>query len=105
MYILHPREPLGFEWDERKCRANLAKHGIDFDDAARVFDGPTLESASNRDGEERRLAIGAVDEREVAVVYTVREGRYRIISARRARRNERGAYRAAYPGHPAPGPN
>lgn len=105
MYILGPRVPLEFEWDERKCLANVAKHGIDFDDAARVFDGPTLESASNRDGEERRLAIGLVDEREVAVVYTVREGRYRIISARRARRYERRAYRAAYPGRPAPGAN
>ncbi|HEU0078037.1 MAG TPA: BrnT family toxin [Longimicrobiaceae bacterium] len=105
MYILDPREPLEFEWDERKCQANLAKQGIDFEDAARVFDGPTLEGASNRDGEERRLAVGVVEEREVAVVYTVREGRYRIISARRARRYERRAYRAAYPGHPDRGTN
>jgi hypothetical protein len=55
MYILNPPEPLEFEWDERKCLSNLAKHGIDFQDAARVFDGPALEIASNRDGEERRL--------------------------------------------------
>ena len=105
MYILNPREPLEFEWDERKCLASVAKHGIDFEDAARVFDGPTLETASNRGGEERRLAIGVVEEREVTVVYTVREGRYRIISARRARRYERRAYRAAYPGRPGPRAN
>lgn len=105
MYILNPPEPLEFEWDERKCLSNLAKHGIDFQDAARVFDGPALEIASNRDGEERRLAVGMVEEREVAVVYTVREGRYRIISARRARRYERRAYRAAYPGLPVPRAN
>ncbi|MET0399912.1 MAG: BrnT family toxin [Longimicrobiaceae bacterium] len=105
MYILNPSEPLEFEWDERKCLANLAKHGIDFQDAARIFDGATLEIASNRDGEERRLAVGVVEEREVAVVYTVREGRYRIISARRARRYERRAYRAAYPGQPGPRAN
>ena len=105
MYILDPREPLELEWDGRNCAANLARHGIDFEDAARVFDGPALEAASSRDGEERRLAIGVVEGREVAAVNTVREGRYRIISARRARRNERGAYRAAYPGLPGPRAN
>jgi uncharacterized DUF497 family protein len=106
MYIPDPLVPLEFGWDERKCRANVAKHGIDFDDAVRVFDGPAPESASNRDGEERRQASGLVEEREVAVAYTVREGRYRTISARRARRYEGRAYRAAaYPGRPAPGAN
>ena len=31
-----------FEWDESKRRANLAKHLVDFQDAARIFDGPSL---------------------------------------------------------------
>ena len=105
MYILDPSRPLEFEWDERKCVANLAKHGIDFADAVRVFAGPTIELRSNRDGEERWIVVGAVEGRELAVVYTVRGGRCRIISARRARRNERGAYRAAHPGGPSPGAN
>lgn len=94
-----------FDWDEPRCRTNIAKHGIDFEDAVLVFDHPVLEFRSDRDGEERRVAIGLLDGREIAVVYTLRSGRYRIISARRARENERRAYRAAYPGEPPERPN
>jgi uncharacterized DUF497 family protein len=92
-----------FEWDPDKSEANLGKHGIDFAGAARVFDGPVLEERSDRGDEERWKAVGLVEDREIAVIYTLREGRCRIISARRARRNERRAYRALYPGEPAEG--
>ncbi|MDP9349554.1 MAG: BrnT family toxin [Gemmatimonadota bacterium] len=90
-----------FEWDPAKSEANLIKHGIDFAGAARVFDGPVLEERSDRGDEERRKAVGLLAGREITVIYTLREGRCRIISARRARRNERRAYRALYPGDPA----
>lgn len=92
-----------FEWDERKSESNRAKHGIDFATAARVFDGPVLEHRTDREEEERWNAVGVLDGHEIAVIYTLRQGRYRIISARRARRNERIAYRALYPGEPAEG--
>lgn len=64
-----------FEWDERKRLANLAKHHIDFQDVMRVFDGPVFETVDSRQGEER--VVGQ---------------RRRIISARRAHRNERQDY-------------
>jgi uncharacterized DUF497 family protein len=92
-----------FEWDPEKNRANIAKHGIDFEDAIAIFEGPVLEkTASRRDyGEVRLLAFGLANGRELAIVYTLRgEGRRRIISARRADRRERKEYRQAFPENP-----
>jgi uncharacterized protein len=86
-----------FQWDVAKAAANLAKHRISFEDAIAIFEGPVLETRSDREAEERYRAIGIVEGREIAVVYTLREGGYRIISARRARRNERRAYHQANP--------
>lgn len=84
-----------FEWDATKARANLTKHGIDFAGAVRIFDSFVLLIHSERPGEERWKAIGMVDDVEIAVVFTWRENRRRIISARRAREREREAYRQA----------
>lgn len=53
----------GFEWDQRKSELNLAKHGIDFDDASEVFYGPILLRRSDRNDEERWVAIGHSDDR------------------------------------------
>ena len=86
-----------FEWDESKRQANLAKHHIDFRDAKRIFDGPVFERMDSRHGEERMFAIGIMEDIEIVVVYTMRGERRRIISARRAHRRERKAYREAYP--------
>ena len=86
-----------FEWDPEKRRANLEKHGLDFADAARVWDGPVWSRRSDREGEERYVAVGFVDGRLIAVVYALRDGAYRIISARRARKNEERNYRALHP--------
>ncbi|MGD9839722.1 MAG: BrnT family toxin [Afipia sp.] len=52
--------PAEFEWDEDKNAANLAKHGIDFDDAIGIFYGPILVRQSNRNNEERWIAIGCL---------------------------------------------
>jgi uncharacterized protein len=86
-----------FEWDEAKATSNLEKHGIDFEDAIGIFEGPVLEVRSDRQGEERWKAIGTAEGVELAVIYTVREGRRRIISARRAATNEREAYHQTKP--------
>lgn len=86
-----------FEWDPAKRQSNLEKHGIDFRDAARVWDGPTWTRRSDQQDEERYVAVGFVDGRLIAVVYTLREGRYRIISARRTWKSEERAYRALHP--------
>jgi uncharacterized DUF497 family protein len=85
-----------FEWDEDKRLANLEKHGVDFLDACSIWAGPVLDPVAQRmvEGEVRPTALGTIGEDEiiVAVVYTLREGALRVISARRARRNERKTY-------------
>ena len=79
-----------FEWDEPKNQANRQKHGFDFTYAIRIFDGSVRCVVSDRSsGERRTVATGQVEGRFISVVYTRRSGRYRIISARPARRNER----------------
>ncbi len=81
-----------FEWDESKRQANLAQHHIDFRDARRVFDGPVFERVDSRHGEHRIFAIGLMEDIEIVVVYVMRGKRRRIISARRAHRDERQDY-------------
>ena len=79
-----------FEWDESKSRANLTKHGFDFIYAMRIFEGPVRQFVDSRPwGERRIVATGRVEGRFITVVYTRRGARYRLISARPARSNER----------------
>jgi hypothetical protein len=91
---------MDFEWDERKNEANIAKHGISFRSAAQVFDLPVIQFVDDRRNysETRLIAIGVVAGRETVVVYTMRGDNCRIISARKADRNERRTYRQIYPG-------
>ena len=84
-----------FEWDEDKNQGNIAKHGIGFERASRIFQGPTLDWIDDRDdyGEERIVSIGMIEGVLVlVVVHTDREGVTRIISARPAKRPERKRY-------------
>ncbi|WP_271589212.1 BrnT family toxin [Bradyrhizobium sp. CCBAU 53415] len=87
--------PKAFEWDDRKCALNLAKHAIDFDDATDVFYGPIILRRSDRNNEERWTALGYSEDRLVVVVFAMRANVIRIISARRARKNEEREYRNA----------
>ena len=84
-----------FEWNEAKRRTNIRQHGIDFQDAAGIFSRPYLRIRSDRNDEVRFVAIGCIEDVEIAVVYTIRSGACRFISARRARTNEREDYHAA----------
>lgn len=97
--------PDGFEWDENKSKANLSKHGYDFDDASQIFYGPVILCRSDRKNEERWIAIGALEHRLIAVIFTRREKAIRIISARRARKNEERTYRHAKMGRTPEGPD
>ncbi len=84
-----------FRWDARKNRDNAARHGIAFEDAVRIFEGPTLEKVDDRFdyGETSVYAVGVVDGIEVTVIYTDRPGdNRRIISAWRAEKHEREAF-------------
>jgi uncharacterized protein len=86
-----------FEWDEAKRESNIGKHGIDFRDVRPLFDGRSvLRYESHRAGEQRTLSVGQVDTVIYAVASTLRDGRVRIISARRASQDERRAYREIY---------
>lgn len=86
---------VSFEWDEKKAAENYAKHGVSFRFATRVFKDPfAVERVDNRHsyGEERFILIGAVGEIVLFVVYTEREERIRLISARRATKQEQEDY-------------
>lgn len=81
-----------FEWDEKKRRANLAKHGIDFLEAMEMFQGPMLVAADNRDdyGEDRLSGVGLSKGRILVVVFTEpRPNIIRVISLRKATKNEK----------------
>ena len=79
-----------FAWDERKRQLNLARHGIDFHDAAIVFDGPmvTVEDKRQEYGEPRYIALGLLAGVVVSLAYTERDDRIRIISMRKALKHE-----------------
>lgn len=83
-----------FAWDEAKCRANFAKHGIDFRDAEQVFEGITITAEDNRKdyGEKRYISLGRLAGIVVVIVYTERSEKFRIISMRNANQKERRAY-------------
>lgn len=85
---------MDFEWDPAKAASNLAKHGIDFAEAAQVLGDPDRrERIDPRSrGEPRFQAIGIASGRILFVSYTLRGAVYRIISVRRASRREREAY-------------
>jgi uncharacterized protein len=96
---------MGFQWDPRKNAANMAKHGVDFEDAIGVFQNPFLEWQDTRKGygERRFVVIGMVDAVTLTVVYAERGSDRRIVSARRASRYERKLHRAAFPAAPEEG--
>ena len=81
-----------YEWDEGKDAANIAADRLGFA-AVENFDWETaLITSSDRHGEERWAAIGYIENRLYYVVYTTRGDRTRIISLRRASRQEERLY-------------
>lgn len=89
------------EWGTEKAARNLAKHGVAFEDAERVFYDPgRIEAYDGRNdyGEDRWATIGLAYSTVLYVVYTVRdEETVRLISARKANAQERKQYREANP--------
>ena len=86
---------MNYVWGPKKNRRNIARHGIAFEDAVKVFEGPTLEQVDDRFdyAEVRAYAIGVVNGIETTVIYTDLPGdNRRIISAWRSERHEREAY-------------
>ena len=87
---------MGFEWDPWKAKRNLAKHGVSFDEARTVFDDDLFLVFGDPDHsteEDRFLILGQSREgRLLVVAYTERSDLIRIISARRATRQEQRVY-------------
>lgn len=78
-----------FEFDEDKSRANLAKHGIDFEAAQELWQDPDLlEIQARAEDEPRFVVIGRIGSRHWSAVVTYRNERIRLISVRRARKRE-----------------
>jgi hypothetical protein len=85
-----------FKWDEKKAAANLADHGISFDEAKTVFDDPLFVDFYDPDhsyDEHRYLIVGESRQGRLLIVsYTERGESVRLISAREVTLSERKAY-------------
>lgn len=78
-----------FEFDPLKSAANLAKHGIDFQQAQALWeDARLLEAPARTEGEPRFMAVGMIGQKHWSAIYVYRGDRVRIISVRRARSEE-----------------
>ena len=83
-----------FEWDEAKRRSNIRKHGIDFIGIEGVFAGTTVTMLDDRYdyGEPRFVTLGLLKGRVVVIAHTETAEVIRIISVRKATKNEEANY-------------
>ena len=73
-----------FDWDENKNQQNIAKHGVSFEDAKRVFDDPerlTYYDKQHSQDEDRFHCIGKVNGEIMTVRFVIRDDCIRIIGA------------------------
>jgi uncharacterized DUF497 family protein len=85
---------MNFTWNTDKRLANLAKHGLDFADAPRVFAGHTLTRPDERFAydEARFSTMGLLDDTVVVIIHGESKEEIRVISMRKAVRHERELY-------------
>ena len=84
-----------FEWDETKRSSNIQKHGIDFKEAHEIFKNPIRINLDNRFdyGEVRYIGLGITQNNIVVIAFTESEEEtIRVISIRKATKNERKIY-------------
>ena len=78
-----------FEYDENKSKSNKIKHGIDFEEAQKLWqDDKMVEILTPFEDEKRYINIGKIKNKFYSVITTIREDKIRIISARRSRKKE-----------------
>ncbi|MBK7218471.1 MAG: BrnT family toxin [Candidatus Promineofilum sp.] len=79
-----------FTWHEPKRQLTLQKRGLDFAEAERLFDGPTLTFEDERRdyGERRWVTMGLLGEKVIVIVHTETEDEIRVISMREAEKDE-----------------
>jgi uncharacterized DUF497 family protein len=83
-----------FEYNEHKSSINKEKHGIDFQEAQKLWEDPyafELPSPQSED-EERFLVLGKIDSKNYTAIITYRDKNIRIISVRRSRDKEKKLY-------------
>lgn len=82
-----------FEFDPKKSKSNLEKHGIDFVDAQDIWqDTDFIEVMAKSDDEPRALVVGMIGGKHWSAIITYRTDRIRIISVRRSRNSEVALY-------------
>ena len=88
-----------YEWDPAKAQANVKKHRVTFEEAASVFLDPsalTFWDPDHSEGEDHQITIGrSARHRVLFIAHAPRDGRVRIISARKATRKEQKQYEEA----------
>lgn len=84
---------MNFDWDPAKSASNETKHGLSLASASALWVGPVVTLPSKHPGELRHLAIGLIEGRHWTVVYAPRGNRFRLISARRSRENEKALFK------------
>jgi uncharacterized DUF497 family protein len=85
-----------FEFDAKKSSSNKMKHGIDFSEAQKLWDDPDLIEIPVRTSDEPRfMVIGRISGRCWSGVITYRGDKIRIISVRRARKEEVNIYESS----------
>lgn len=84
---------MNFEFDAVKSRANHEKHGINFVEAQQLWeDEDRLEIPARTEDEPRYVLIAALGQKLWSAIFTYRQGRVRLISVRRVRKEERELY-------------
>ena len=84
---------MDFEWDDKKSRANLSKHGIDFKTATKLWhDESRVVIEANFPDENRTILIGKIAEQLWTAIFTYRKKVIRIISVRHTRKKEINLY-------------
>jgi uncharacterized protein len=84
---------MSFEWDDEKSQRTLAERGIDFASIVKIWnDDDAIEITARSDTEPRWAKIGKLEDLIYMAIFTRRNSRIRIISARRARPNEEMIY-------------
>jgi len=88
---------LKFEWDKRKAKTNLQKHGVNFEEASTVFGDPLaniFDDEEHSQDEDREIIIGHSTVQRLLIVFFTERAKdlIRIFSARKATKKERKDY-------------
>jgi len=85
-----------FEFDDNKSTSNKMKHGIDFKEAQKLWDDPDLIEVPVKTSDEPRfLVVGRIADKYWSGIITYRNDKIRIISVRRARKEEVNIYESS----------